>query len=324
MGRAALTNEPIYQGEPILAVCAVDELTAAEAIELIDIDFEPLPFVIDPLETLRPGGPNPRAGRQCLGSANRRALQRPCSRSSNGPRRILMSTTKAVCRWAKRPITGPMETWMRAFKNAALILDETFITPDVSHVCLEPRTAMAYWQNGKLYLHSGTQSTAQTLPAIARWMNMDVDKIVFISEYTGGGFGSKITGGVTMIIPALLSKKLNAPVMMRVSREEETYIGRARPSIQGRMKIGFAKDGRITALDMFTICNNGALRLARRWRSSSGQHRLLAVSAAGDALAGVSVMTNTPTRSAQSAAGRLAGNHHHGTDPLQGGAQARG
>src|SRR5271163_4582218 len=56
----ALTMEPLYQGEPILAVAAVDELTAAEAIEKILIDFEPLPFVIDPLETLRPGGPNPR------------------------------------------------------------------------------------------------------------------------------------------------------------------------------------------------------------------------------------------------------------------------
>jgi len=56
----ALTMEPLYQGEPILAVAAVDELTAAEAIEKIHIDFEPLPFVIDPLETLRPGGPNPR------------------------------------------------------------------------------------------------------------------------------------------------------------------------------------------------------------------------------------------------------------------------
>ncbi len=56
----ALTMEPLYQGEPILAVAAVDELTAADAIEKIRIDFEPLPFVIDPLETLRPGGPNPR------------------------------------------------------------------------------------------------------------------------------------------------------------------------------------------------------------------------------------------------------------------------
>src|ERR1017187_9771783 len=60
-GNRGLAMEPVYQGEPILAVAAVDELTAAEAIEKIRIDFEQLPFVVDPLETLRPGGPNPRA-----------------------------------------------------------------------------------------------------------------------------------------------------------------------------------------------------------------------------------------------------------------------
>ena len=51
----ALTNEPLYRGEPILAVAAVDELTAAEAIERIRVDYEPLPFNVDPIETLRPG-----------------------------------------------------------------------------------------------------------------------------------------------------------------------------------------------------------------------------------------------------------------------------
>ena len=59
-GERGLTMEPLYQGEPILAVAAVDEVTAADAIEKIKIDFEPLPFVVDPLDTLRPGGPNPR------------------------------------------------------------------------------------------------------------------------------------------------------------------------------------------------------------------------------------------------------------------------
>src|SRR4249920_3534844 len=59
-GERALTNEPLYQGEPILAVAAVDELTAAEAIERIDLDLEPLPFVVDPVDSLRPGSPNGR------------------------------------------------------------------------------------------------------------------------------------------------------------------------------------------------------------------------------------------------------------------------
>src|SRR6202165_1130271 len=59
-GERGLTMEPVYQGEPILAVAAVDELTAAEAVEKIRIYFERLPFVVDPLDTWRSGGPNPR------------------------------------------------------------------------------------------------------------------------------------------------------------------------------------------------------------------------------------------------------------------------
>src|SRR6478752_9158254 len=55
-----LTDEPLYYGEPVLAVAAIDEATAAEAIEKIDIEFEPLPFVVDPIESLRPNGPNAR------------------------------------------------------------------------------------------------------------------------------------------------------------------------------------------------------------------------------------------------------------------------
>src|ERR1019366_4790190 len=152
-----------------------------------------------------------------------------------------------------------------AMKSAAVVMDETFVTPNTSHQCLETRSAMAYWQNGKVYMHTGTQSTSQTVPAIARWLGLldekgqpDVSKVVFISEYTGGGFGSKITGAITLIIPAVLSKKLGGvPVMMRLSREEEHFIGRARPSLHGRVKAGFSKEGKLLALDMFVICDKG-------------------------------------------------------------------
>src|SRR5262245_2885471 len=55
-----LTNEPLYQGEPILAIAATSEAIAAEAVEAVDIEFEPLPFVVDVIESLKPGGPNAR------------------------------------------------------------------------------------------------------------------------------------------------------------------------------------------------------------------------------------------------------------------------
>src|ERR1022692_4730553 len=246
--------EPVYQGEPILAVAAVDELTAAEAIERIHIDFERLTFVVDPLDTLRPGGPNPRTDGNVWVTP---PGGQPAVRELKWTEADFAET-----RYGRLPMGKTPDEWSygdldAGFKNAALVLDETFVTPDTSHQTLETRSAMAYWQNGKVYVYTGTQSTVQTVPAIARWLNIDPGKVVLISEYTGGGFGSKITGGVTLTIPALLSKKANAPVMMRISREEETFIGRARPSLLGRIRAGFSKEGRILALDMFVISDNG-------------------------------------------------------------------
>ena len=307
-GERGLTNEPVYEGEPILAVAAVDELTAAEAIEKIEIDFEPLPFVTDPLDTLRPGGPNPRTDGNVW-------VRPPATGSTpSAPVVTELKWTKqdfAELEKGRLPMGKTPDEWTygdveSGFKNAALVLDETFVTPDTSHQTLETRSAMAYWQNGKVYIHTGTQSTAQTLPAIARWLNISPDNVVFISEYTGGGFGSKITGGVSMIIAALLSKKTNTPVMMRISREEETFIGRARPSFQGRMKVGFSKEGRIEALDMFVICDNGPYEAVGD-APSSGRIVSLLYQPQAMRWRGVTVLTNTPPRSAQSSPGGLQG-----------------
>src|ERR1700694_818893 len=305
-GERGLTNEPVYQGEPILAVAAVDELAAAEAIEKIHIDFELLPFVIDPLDTLRPGGPNPRT--------DGNVWTRPAGQNPGPPVVTELKWTKAdfaELDKGRLPMGKAPDEWSygdvdSGFKNAALVLDETFVTPDTSHQTLETRSAMAYWQNGKVYIYTGTQSTAQTLPAIARWLNISPDNVVFISEYTGGGFGSKITGGVSMIIPALLAKKTNAPVMMRISREEETFIGRARPGFQGRMEGGFSKEGRITALDMFVIGDNGPYDAVGN-PASSGRIVSLLYQPQAMRWRGVTVLTNTPPRSAQSSPGGLQG-----------------
>ena len=321
LGEKALTNEPLYQGEPILAVAAVDELTAAEAIEKIKLDIEPLPFAIDPLDTLRPGSPNPRVGGNTwyrepppAGAAGRGGRG-----AAPGPIQVKeLKWTQADFDAAKegqlplgKVYEDPANAWAvgdveAGFKKAALILDETFVTPDTSHHCLETRSAMSYWQNGKVYVYTGTQSTIQTVPAIARWLNIDPDKVVFISEYTGGGFGSKITGAISLIIPALLSKKCNAPVMMRLSREEETFIGRARPSMMGRAKVGFAKDGRIVALDMFSLINTGPYDPVGD-APTSGQMVSLLYQPETMKFRALTVMTNTPPRGAQSAPGGLQG-----------------
>src|SRR6202023_3370774 len=198
---------------------------------------------------------------------------------------------------------GDIEAGM---KNAALVVDETFVTPNTSHQCLETRSTMAYWQNGKVYVHTGTQSTAQTVPAIARWLGIDVNDVVFISEYTGGGFGSKVTADITLVIPALLAKKTGAPVMMRVSREEEHYIGRGRPSLHGRLRVGFTKEGKITAIDMFVVMDNGPYD-PQGDANQSGRMVSLMYQPQAMRWRGVTVLTNTPPRVSQSQPGGFQG-----------------
>ena len=114
-----------------------------------------------------------------------------------------------------KPVTewsfGDVEAGLAA---ARLVLDETFVTAGLAHHSMEPRSALAYWQNGKCILHGSTQSVSRTVASVAGWVGVPQSDVIIISEYTGGGFGSKIPGAQTMAIPALLSKKLNGrPVM---------------------------------------------------------------------------------------------------------------
>jgi CO/xanthine dehydrogenase Mo-binding subunit len=309
-GERALTNEPLYQGEPVVAVAAVDELTAANAIELIEIDWEPLPFVVDPLVSLRPGGPNARLEGNIWGRPKPGAPGTP----PTPPAIEELKWTDADFadyEQGRLPAGKTPDEWSygdldAGFKSAALVLDETFVTPNTSHQTLEPRTAMAYWQNGKLYLHCSTQSVVQTVGSVSRWLHLDQKDVVVISQYTGGGFGSKATGTITSMIPALLSKKLNAPVMMRIDRETEHYIGGARPAVHGRLKAGFAKDGRITALDMFVVNENGPYE-PQGDTGMTGRMVSLLYQPPAMRWRGVSVLTNTPARRAQSQPGGMQG-----------------
>ncbi len=309
-GERALTNEPLYQGEPILAVAAVDEETAAAAIEQINVEWEHLPFVVDPLVSLRPGGANARLEGNIWGRPKPGAPGTPPT-----PPAIeeLKWTDADFADYAqgRLPTGKTPDEWSygdldAGFKSAALVLDETFLTPNTSHQTLEPRTAMAYWQNGKLYIHCSTQSVVQTVGSVSRWMGMDQKDVVVISQYTGGGFGSKATGTITSMIPALLSKKLNAPVMMRIDRETEHYIGGARPAVHGRLKVGFAKDGRITALDMFVVNENGPYE-PQGDTGMTGRTVSLLYQPPAMRWRGVSVLTNTPPRRAQSQPGGMQG-----------------
>ena len=312
LSERGLTMEPLYEGEPILAVAAVDEFTAAEAVEKIVIEFEPLPFVVDPIESLRSGGANARTEGNVW-------VRPPAPTSPNvppaGPEvKELKWTDEDFANAPARqlPRAAGTDEWVvgdieAGFKQADLVLEETFVGPNTSHEPLETRSAMAYWENGKLYMHCSTQSTMRTVNAVARWVGIPPADVVIISEYTGGGFGSKGSSSVFTVIPALLSKKANAPVMMRVTRDDEYYIGRARPALHSRVKIGFRKDGRILALDGLAVVDNGPYDLVNDGRSA-GDHISLAYQPMAMRWRTATVLTNTPPRGAQRSPGGMQGN----------------
>jgi xanthine dehydrogenase molybdenum-binding subunit len=294
----ALAEEAMYEGEPILAVAADSEELAAAAIEQIRVTFEPYDFAIDPLESLRPGSPNARRDGNVFVGGEVKTIKWTADQYERARRGEFPSDAEA----GETTVWGDVD---KGFAEADLVVEHSQYQQSTSHQPLETRTAMAYWQNGKLYLHGSTQSVSRTVASVAGWVGVPQSDVIVISEYCGGGFGSKIPGAQTMAVPALLSKKLNGrPVMMRISREEETYIGRTRPGFQAWAKMGFKKDGTVTAVDAFVIEDSGPYRR----QGDNAQAVTLATllyQAPNARFRGLSVATNTPPRVSQRAPGGL-------------------
>ena len=294
-GEASLTNEPRYEGEPILAIAADTEELAAEALEAVEIDFEPLPFVLDPMESLRPGGPNGRTEGNTMAGRELMTIKWDNVDWAEFDRGTMPLGGEVTDEWE----VGDVEA---GFAEADLVLDESVFSASLSHQPLETRTSMAYWQNGKCYMHNSTQSTARTEGGVARMLGIDPKDLVLIAEYCGGGFGSKIAGVLSDQISGLLSKKVGKPVMLRVTRQEENFFGRARPGIQARAKFGFKSDGRVVAIDLTMVQDGGPYGRAGDYMSCADQASLMYMPA-HMRVRGLTIYTNTPPRGAQRAPG---------------------
>ena len=288
---AALTNEPLYEGEPILAVAAVDEQTASEAIERIRIDLEPMEFVLDPLDSLRPGGPNARTDANTMvGRELRHIKWTEADMAGVAPGEIPMDA-EAGDQWQYGDLAA-------GFAEADAIVEEHVYFQSLSHQPLESRTTMAYWAGGKVYVYPSVQSTARSVGPMARWAGVEPSNVVLINEFTGGGFGGKGSGYVQARIPILLSKKIGKPVMMRVTRRDETSFGRGRPGVQARVKLGMRRDGRITALDIHAVGDGGPYG-RRGDHMNVGNIGSVCYQPLAMHMRATGVYTNTPPRGAQ-------------------------
>ena len=292
-GLKILTNEPTLVGEPILAVAAVDEKTAETAIASIAVTFERLEHVIDPLDSLVDGGPdayncgNNFVLRQGFTQEKWTADQVASFRAGNEP------TAEAPTELSY----GDLEA---SFADAAFVYENTFTTAGYPHMSMEPRSALAYWEDGKLYLHGGSQSLTAFADGIAGIIGVAKEDLVFVNAATGGGFGQRARAGSVPIygVPAKLSQKINRPVMMRITREEEFTIGGARQGFQGWIKLGFKEDGTMSAADLWIVSDNGGKGGGGDAFSATNAVSIV-YQAEAVRLRGVSIGSNTAHRGAQ-------------------------
>ncbi len=290
-GNTMLTNEPVFYGQPILAVAAVDEQTAADAIDKIKVKLQPMPFVVDPLDSLFPGGPDARPEGNI---ANGREVKLAKHKWSARDFALAGDDKLPEGKPALEFTYGDLDA---GFKDAKLVLDESFVTSSHSHQCQEPRSALSYWQNGKCHVYASSQSGTFNLPFLAGYIGIQPSELVLISEFCGGGFGSKGSAYPLMALPAHMSKKVGKPVLWRCTRTEEYYNGFGRAGFQGRAKIGFRADGRITALDLYIVQDNGPN--SGFWDYRNGGHTCsITYQPMAMRWRGIPVLTNTPAKTA--------------------------
>lgn len=308
-GNPALASEYVtYVGQPILAVAAITEEIAESAIDKIRIDFERRDFVVDPIESLSPGGSNAYPEGNVLVRTQEEGPEgAPIVGAEIRDIKWPQSAIDAI-KSGKEPVGAEFTTeWAfgdleAGFAEAAQIIEEPFVTIGYPHHSLEARTGMAYWENGKCYFHGSSQSQSANNAGLARMLGIDLADLVFINEATGGGFGSKIGPYPFMAITGNFARVLNRPVQLRITREQEFYIGSARSGMQGWIKVGVKENGKVSAVDLVIVNDGGATGGGSG--NSSAQHVTVAYQPENMRYRGISVYTNTTPRGAQRGPGQ--------------------
>ena len=253
-----------YVGDKVAAVAAETEAIAEEALRLIDVRYEELPFVLDAVEALKKGAPAVHEGGN-----------------------LIMPSSNAG---------GDVD---KALGEADLCIEETFHMPAVNHCSIEPHVSLAeYDASGKLTVWTPTQDAFGQRINLQRIFGLPMSKIRVISPVMGGGFGGKIDL-VTEPVTALLAMKTGRPVKLCFTRKEEFSQGRTRHAAQVRLCLGLKKDGEITAADEEMIFNAGAQTSATMsvcWAGTGKFFKLL--STRNMRVKGLPAYTNRPVASA--------------------------
>jgi CO/xanthine dehydrogenase Mo-binding subunit len=203
-----------FVGDEVAAVAAETEEIAADALRLVDVEYEALPFVVDLEAALRPEAPK-------------------LHESGN--------------------IAGEPQVYQRGdpeagFREADVIIDQVYTTQTALHNCLEPHGCTVAWEGDQLTIWESTQSVFEVREQVAEKLELPEHHVRVIKQYMGGGFGSKQTAWKHTVIAALLAKASGRPVQLMLDREAENLAVGNRNATRQHVRLGARRDGTITAL----------------------------------------------------------------------------
>jgi putative selenate reductase molybdopterin-binding subunit len=230
--RYAFNNPVRFVGEPVAAVAALDRHTAEDALHLIAVNYDVLPFVLDQEEALKADAvkiwPD---GNISLNNRNEPQPQ------------------------AQR--RGDVEAGFRA---ADQVFEDRYSTTFVHNAQMEPRAALASWEGDKLTIYTPTGGIANCRTDMARDLGISPEKVRVVCQYMGGNFGNKNQNQDADLIAAVLAKEAGAPVKLELSRKED-FIG-----VHGRWptaqyyKVGVKRDGTLTSVQLRGYSGMGPYR----------------------------------------------------------------
>jgi 4-hydroxybenzoyl-CoA reductase alpha subunit len=216
-----------HVGDPVAAVIAREELTAFEALGLIDVEYEVLPTIADPEEAL--ATPEPRI--------------HDYGDEGNIHKRVALEF-------------GDVE---RGFAEADEVFEDTFFYQGSTHLPIEEHASVAIKDGeGKLTIWSSTQTPHYLHRALAKVLQIPPAHIRVIATPNGGGFGGKSDPFNHEIVVSKAALLLDRPVKICLTREEVFYCHRGRHPVLMKFKTGVKKDGTITAMDLQTLIDGGA------------------------------------------------------------------
>ena len=213
-----------YQGEEVAAVAATTEPIARDAIRLIEVDYEVLPPLATIEQSMSPEAPQ----------AFPRGNVTPARLAQDG---------------------GDVEA---ALQRAAHVVEGTYSTQVQTHASLETHGGIAEWDGDKLTMYISTQAINASRDGIAAALKIPRPDARVVTQYMGGGFGSKLGADVQVVIAAKLAKAARAPVKIMLDRKHEHLITGNRPSAFAKVRAGVDAQGKFVAWDAQTWGTGGA------------------------------------------------------------------